>query len=297
MSKITLALSTSAISEAFKCPHAWAIRYRENLSKADQITTALDEGSLIHSMFEVYYTLRAANPLESIFEHSKAMVEIFTKHELYTKFGVSTERWQFIVVRFTQYLAKYSLSDLMPVVNSGVAAVEVGFSKIIYEDSKYLFLVESRLDLIIKLADEMLWVDHKSQGQAGRLYPYCSQFLTYAWATGFNKGLVNYFRTAATYNDNNTFVKDLITFPKWMVDEWEEKLIKLFFQLAYVLDSHGMDANSEKFERNRASCAGAFEKTPCQFTPVCETGSLEMRQSIKSFNFIKNPPRRSWELR
>lgn len=297
MPKITLALSTTQISEAFKCPHAWALGFRENLEKADKITTALDEGSLFHGIFELYYSLRAFEPNRSLFEHGKAVVEIFSDNRIYTHYGVDEKRWQFLAARFTQYLCRYSQSDFIPITSNHAPAVEVGFSKVLFEDSKYLFVVESRLDLIVRLSNELLWVDHKTQQQVGNLYKYSPQFLTYAWATGFDRGIINYVRTHTAYDDKTTLVKDLITFPKWLVNEWEQALLELFYKLAYVLDKHGVDANSEEFKRERASCGGAFGKTPCQFINVCETHDLSMRNNIKQFNFMKKAPRRSWELK
>lgn len=297
MSKITLVLSSTQISDALKCPHMWALGFRENLAKADQLTKALDEGSLIHAMLEVYYTLRAASPATSLFEHGKAVVEVFGANKVYEAFGVDAKRWEFLCSRFIQYQCRYSQSDLMPIVKNGIPAVEVGFSKVLFEDSKYLFVVESRLDLIVKIGGELFWVDHKTQQQVGNLYKFSPQFLTYAWATGFERGMINYIRTHQTYDEKHTLHKDLITFPKWLVDEWEQTMLELFYKLAYVLDKFGTDAHSNNFKRERASCGGAFQKTPCQFTQICETQDFAMRESIKKFSYIQKPPRRSWDLR
>jgi len=297
MSKITLALSSTQISEAFKCPHAWSLGFRENLAKADRVTTALDEGSLIHAMLESYYTLRAYAPHISMFEHGKAVIEVFSKNLVYTSYGVDAKRWEFLCNRFTQYLCRYSQSDFKVLVKKNTPAIEVGFSKVLFEDAKYLFLVESRLDLIVTLNDEAAWVDHKSQMQVGDLYRYNPQFLTYAWATKLKRGVINYFRTHSTYNDKNTFNKELITFPEWLVEEWEQELLKLYFKLAQVLEHHGVDCPSDAFKRERAACGGAFGKTPCQFTQLCETNDAAMRHNIKQFSYAKNPPRRSWDLK
>lgn len=292
--KTTLILSTSQISEAAKCHHAWALAYRENLKKADAVTEVLDEGSFIHALLEIYYSLRSMNPQESMFTHGKAALELVDNNQVYLGYNISVDRFRFLGTRFMQYLARYSTSDFIPVFQNSKPAVEVGFSKILYEDHKSLFIVESRLDLIVEMSGEYLWIDHKTQGAANDLYKYTPQFLTYAWATGFRRGMINYVRTHQTYNDKYTLYRDLITFPEFIIDEWKQELLHLFIDIARVLETFGPNVDSEKFRRTRASCSGAFNKTPCMFTQVCETQSLEMRESIKKFAFIKSAERRSW---
>ena len=293
--KTVLVLDSSQINEAIKCHHMWALNYREHLSNATNVTTALDEGTLMHALLDVYYTLIATGgPRLNIYTAAQAAVVALTADrtfEAYLK-DKSADRWEFLVQRFMQYVARYSSNDFQPIINKGRPSVEVGFSKVLFEDSKRLFIVEGRIDLISTINGERLWMDHKTQSTQGNLYKYKSQFLTYAWATGYKYGIINYIRLHAKYDDRHTLVRETIQFPQHLILRWEERMLHLFFELAKVIESSNGD--SEHFKREPGACAGAFEKSPCQYTQICETESAEMREQIKKFHYIKRTPWSPW---
>lgn len=297
MPKITLTLDSTQISTTLKCFHMWALGYRESLSKGDQKTQAMDEGTLIHALLDTYYTLKSVSNSADSFKIAKATLLTFTENRLFSYYpDIDEKRWEFLAQRFLQYIFKNNNSDFVPLKIKGIPAVELGFSKILYEDAKYLFIVEGRIDLITEISNQTCWVDHKTQGAAKRLYKFKPQFLTYAWATGYSKAIINYIRLHQTYNEKDTLVKEVIDFPPFIIKEWEDTMLrKVFFPLAHILEHNGMDCTSNNFEKNRGSCSGAYDSAPCMFTQLCETQSPEMQESIKNFAYVKIKPWRPWE--
>jgi len=189
--------------------------------------------------------------------------------------------------------------DFVPLVNkNGVPAVELGFSKILFENESRIYIVEGRIDLISKFEDKLFFTDHKTQGTKKDLYGFKTQFLTYAWATGLSDGLINYVGTTKEPN-KDTFRRQHINFPKHMIDLWKDQMTGIFNDIYYQtheLSEKAPIENSDRaFGRRLTSCAGAFESNPCQYIPICTSQTLEMKQSIKKFNFVESKIWRPWE--
>ena len=77
--KLTLALDSTQIVSYLNCPQQWSFLFNESIRKADLKTKALDQGSIMHNLFDIYYTLRALNPEENYQKHATATVEMFKK--------------------------------------------------------------------------------------------------------------------------------------------------------------------------------------------------------------------------
>ena len=298
--KIVIALDSTQIVEYMWCPRAWWYRYKEGLALPYQHKTALDYGSIIHGLLETYYNLRGLNSKESPDIHAKAALDMLNTKDYWKDFGVTQEEWQFLQMRYIQYMLFYrAKGDFVPLVNkNGVPAVELGFSKILFENESRIYIVEGRIDLISKFEDKLFFTDHKTQGTKKDLYGFKTQFLTYAWATGLSDGLINYVGTTKEPN-KDTFRRQHINFPKHMIDLWKDQMTGIFNDIYYQtheLSEKAPIENSDRaFGRRLTSCAGAFESNPCQYIPICTSQTLEMKQSIKKFNFVESKIWRPWE--
>lgn len=281
MSRFTLALDASQISQYLECPRSWYFRYYKHLSRAGQKRAALDKGSLVHQLCDLYYNLRAMNRSVPSMTHGTAVINLIKGWK--NTFNLSKEDTEFLCMRFFQYAATYMANDFVPVSKNGLPAVELGFSKVLYEDENVLYVVEGRIDLIADYGGVRVFVDHKTQAQAKTLYQYCPQFLTYAWATGLDRGMINYFGLQKEMT-KDTFRRQLIFFPKWKIKEWERRMLAVFNSIRANLEkSDFLPYNPEAM--NQHACGGAFNSSPCMFTQLCETSSTEMRRSIETQNY------------
>ena len=282
MGRFTLALDASKINEYLTCPRMWYWRYYRNLVYSGRKTKALDKGTLIHCFADMYYNFRALDPTVNPMSHVNAVLGAIkaTQKEM----RLEKEEFEFLKMRFLQYGMRYMQNDIRPSVKKGKPAVELGFSKVLKETPDVLYVVEGRIDLIGTYAGVELFMDHKTQAQAKDLYQFIPQFKTYAWATGLNRGMINYIGLQAEVNDK-TFRRQLVTFPSWMIANWEKKMISVFDAIRIDLESGEEWFETSPYSMNDHACGGSFNSAPCMFTRLCETHDRGIRESIIKQNY------------
>ena len=306
MSKFILALDASQLALYQTCPLQWYYRYKENLS----LTTApkknaADSGTLMHLLLDYYYTLRAQDPIGNKLQQADVVVQRFTTEAtVLTLFPDTQETHEletFLCKRFFLYVQRYMLDDFNVEIKNNIFPVELGFSKLLYEDIYVKFIVEGRIDLISPIHTQGLycWIDHKTQSKNYTLYNYIPQFKTYAWATGYNYGMINYIgmqedKDSSLLKKGFLFKRNLIHFPTEMIQAWEKTMLNIFYTICRKLTI--TDAPEEVFNvaRNDSACAGAFNYNPCQYTYICEEFNPEMKQRIKEFKYTVREPWTPW---
>lgn len=298
MKKI-IALDSSQLNQYMKCPLSWAYAYRENLMLTGAARDALDRGSIMHLYLDAFYKIKDYHQSDMNNRLSAANSICFKVRETALReFPDMAEGLPFIEKRFIEYVTYYTNRDLTPLVNAGVTACELGFSKPLYEDDEYLFLVEGKIDLlhIDQNSKEMIVVDHKTQSRVNNLYDYRPQVLTYCWAAKCNYFMYNYVglqedKNGALLKNDNLFRRSVISVPDWMLTRWENHMLEIFWEITSVETMK--DTNIHK---NLGSCAGAFDSSPCQFHYLCETKDDNMRQHLKAFKYEVRPTWEPWKL-
>src|SRR5438876_4922999 len=292
--KFILTLDASQIQAFMTCPLQWYYKYKQNLILNIEHKPAPNKGHLVHSLLAFYYGLCAKEPSHgklyqaqnaiNLFKDSKETLKLFPN-------DTNFELEDFICQRFLLYVQRYLTDDFNPLAINNAESVEVGFSYLLYEDTKVKFILEGRIDLITKLQGNLLcFVDHKTQSRDSSLYHYTPQFKTYALVTGYEYGIINYFgmqedKTNGLLKANKLFRRDLIHFNKNLIEEWRIKLIQVFYQVRNALN--GNSELSMLYLRNDSSCAGAFNSNPCSFVDLCEEPNFEIKQRVKEFKFTK----------
>lgn len=300
-----IALDASQLDTYLKCPRMWYWLYYESLRLSGMKQEAADKGTIVHTLLDHYYTMRALDPKYSRDLHATAAIEMLNKSKIVESMGFDKSVGDHIAARFAQYIWRYRNNDLVPLVINGTPGVELGFSKILYEDKNVIFVVEGRIDLISYFGNSQdgrkCFVDHKSQSKHTELYEYKIQFKTYAWATGFSYGIINYFGLQQEFKEDKTLRQTIISFPKLMIDEWEDEMKRIFWEIyQLVRDSEFIispDTNYCVFPKNLHSCAGAFDANPCMFRYLDETYNHDMMMSIKNFKYEKVKPWTPWEIK
>lgn len=295
-SKFNLALDSSQISEYMTCPLKWFYRYNQNLVFDTKQKVAPDKGTLVHNLLDIYYTMRSLDPDGNKLLQANAAIDMFKKSGS-VKILFPTDNGEieeFICKRFILYVQRWLNSDF--IVPKG--GVELGFSHLLFENDDNRFILEGRIDLINTIQGNNCFTDHKTQERTSYLYHYNTQFKTYALATGYEYGIINYFGMQKDDNnkllhDNKLFRQDLIHFDKWMIDEWKDKVIGIFFKIYNVLKQ---DANKEVafYElKNDAACSGAFGANPCVFCNICES-PWAFKEQMKQMKYNIGEPWRPW---
>lgn len=170
---------------------------------------------------------------------------------------------------------------------------EVGFSKVIYEDSDVCFLYEGRIDYIARNEPSGLlsWVDYKTQSKEYVLYENPNQFIGYSWVLGTNLGYVQYYGLQSGSKDaskaqiererEKAFRLEPIYHPPGLIDQWRTETIQTFREIAGLLPFGEL-----AFRRTRAACTSGFSGT-CQFTHVCDNAwaGSEILNGIKRLRY------------
>jgi len=299
VSKFILTLDASQIQAFMTCPLQWYYKYKQNLILNTEHKPAPDKGHLVHSLLAFYYSLCAITPNENKLTQAQNAINLFKESKETLKLfpnDINFELEDFICQRFLLYVQKYLNDDFA----SFAGGVEVGFSYLLYEDTKVKFILEGRIDLITKLQNNILcFVDHKTQSRDSSLYHYTPQFKTYALVTGYEYGIINYFgmqedKTNNLLKANKLFRRDLIHFNKNLIEEWRIKLIQVFYQVRNVIGDNKTSEASILYLRNDSACAGAFNSNPCSFIDLCEEPNFEIKQRIKEFKFTKGEKWTPW---
>lgn len=195
--KFTLILDASQVKTYLTCPLSWyqkhivsqEINGTKNLISVEPWGGALNRGTYIHKLMDVYYAMRSAEPHIAINAHAGATLEFVDGAGTAKALKIDPKDLVFLNMRFIQYCNFYTRDLGVLKAKDGSPGLEVPFAKCLYEDQYSKFIVEGRIDILMEFQDPVRgWGDHKTQGQRKELYPYKPQFLTYAWATGFHKG-------------------------------------------------------------------------------------------------------------
>jgi hypothetical protein len=309
MSQYILTLDSSQIYELQTCPLRWLYKYKENLQLAGLKSDAPDKGTLIHHLCDLYYnflwkganSIEASNKAIEVFKERNLTLELFPEDKDHTLEN-------FLISRFTLYTQRYANNDfILP--KGDVSPVELGFSKLLYEDIDAKFIVEGRIDLVNIINGTVpCWTDHKTQSKESNLYNYKPQFKTYAWATGYEYAIINYIGLQEDKNNEKLkkgtlFRRNLIHFPKPMIEEWEHKMLEIFhlthLMLTWIEGNEKVGRQLEEsfyLNRNDSACAGAFDSNPCQFCYICEEFNWDMKDQIKAFKYNKRPAWSPWNL-
>lgn len=278
-----ITLSSSTISYYLQCPEKWNLAYNENLRLVGEESESMMRGSALHKLLELYYIERIDKDVFTSAQNAIGNYLISEEAKLLID-------QKFVIQRFRDYIVRYQQDDFTPIKLNHIPSTEVGFSHPIYQDDKVTYILEGKIDLISKIGQDLILVDHKSQGRYAELYHYRPQFLTYSLVSGIRQLVVNYIGFQKETKDI-TFRRSLIRFPEWMIERWREQVLNIFEQVEI-----GLAFN--KFAKNLESCGGPFGSYPCQFAPICNEihpDNKELIANVKQFKYVVKPYE-SWSL-
>jgi hypothetical protein len=266
--KTTLAMDSSQIVAFRNCPRLWRLSYLEQLGRKYSRKKAFDMGTIVHHLVEKYYEFKKQGL--SITDARRESIEILRKiknaqPELFSLLLPAEQ--QALITRFNAYCAFYAENDLETV------DTEIGFSVPIVDNDEFLFVLEGRIDWLVKLPNgETAFVDHKTQSRKATLYARRVQFMNYAIATQTRTGLVNYISLADKF-DADTFRRDLLTYSPAILERHLHWLVETFHRAAVCI-AEGY------YPQEFNSCEGSTYG-PCNFTTICEYTSEALQEAMK----------------
>ena len=112
--KFNLTLDASQIYEFQMCPLLWYYHYKENLRLIGLATNALDKGTLVHNLLDLYYGLRWEEPKVSELVHAQHAINLFKDSKITEAyFPEAKELEEFLCLRFLLYIQRYNILILI----------------------------------------------------------------------------------------------------------------------------------------------------------------------------------------
>lgn len=256
-----LTLSAGGI-DAISCLENYRLSRIERLVINDTRDTheARDRGTLIHFLLEHYYNALAENP--EVDKLSLIDELIYKGNIRCTSLAITDEVRNRVFNTFRQYVQHYAGLDCAPV------KTEVAVSKVLIEDEDLdlRVILEGRLDLVARLDNMHIVVDHKSEEKKGYYNKRANQFLLYSWATGLSNVIVNVFGLQKSLTPQDKFRRITLSYFPWNIEEFEEATKVKVLRLVKAIETG-------YFERNLEQCKW------CPYQAICDA-SKDRRQHV-----------------
>jgi hypothetical protein len=272
MPKITILADSHQLSEYQRCPRLFQYSTLERKGTR-RLKDALNKGTGMHNLLYLYYKSRIKN----------LSVEKSVKNALrYMRYqrSMTKDHTRVIYPKVLQYFAHYANETWKPL------QAEIGFSKPIYEDDEHLFVYQGKIDLLMEVQRVNAFVDHKTQSMQKQLPQDSNQFLGYAWATGWNMGIINYINLSESKAPKDAFRREICNYTPQLVQEWKDTAIETFLRMA-------ADMRREKFNKQRQGCLGVYGL--CDFIDVCKQTSPVVIKGILERDFITKEHWSPWD--
>ena len=255
--KQIIVIDASQLNTLQSCDMMMRYQYLLNLRPA-QKAEALEKGSLGHVILEAYYR---AKRLKSLGKMSLSLAEIVDKScqvgaivapTLQMDMAVSMN----IISNCRDYMLYYNSDGWEPLF------IEMGFSKVIYEDEDFVFVYEGKVDLVTEVAGSNMpdaIVDHKFTSRSKNPHPLNNQFIGYCWALDKRTVVKNEIGFQTSYGPKDRFKRFVISYNLANIEEWQQNTIGWIkrFILSYHMNQYLM---------NFTSCD---KWSGCQFTELC----------------------------
>jgi hypothetical protein len=297
--KATLVIDSQHLSEFQKCPRRYYHTFIESLESLHK-APPLQKGSCISDALEAYYNAKIEK--KSFDECVASGVKIISEFP----FNILKDEDNHVDLRylllskFAQYVQYYRNEQIIPFACENNA----GFSKVLYEDDRYLFIYEGKPDFT-GFADwktkQLHWMDHKTTSMpSGDLHHHSNQFLGYSWALDSEVGVINYFGLQKGASPEKSFQRALVKFTKADIDDWVRNSIEWCFRLVKARQAweqgYYVDPEQAKvylWPKTRASCETKYGL--CTYAGLCDTQTLVKIEQLKKQYFrVREEPWKAW---
>lgn len=283
MSKPTLVVDSTQITQFLTCPQSWVLGFVEGIEKNDLPPARMrDMGTFGHLLLERYYKFRTNEILSRhAYEHT---LDIMQPEDWKL---LKEEDKNLVCKRFEEYLQVYSIKgDIRPV---DLDSVEIGFTETIYEDDTILLVLEGKIDVIARREDGQYIVDHKFQGARNNLYKKSVQFRNYTMVADLGMLAINYIRLTKNI-DQFTFERQFCLFSPLERAWWKKEITGIMRSMLFIRESL---ESTQEIPKNYSSCQGKFG-SHCQYTNICEHTDQTLIKNIKTFEYKPKEIWRPW---
>ena len=282
----TLIVNSHALDDYCTCPRRY---YFTNIRRIEPQAgyRPFTRGSAITELLAWFYRTKIQG----------RKIDILTEPEkILQRFDLEEKDARHIESRFITYLTHYRNESWIPKIVEVSKVLEetstgTGFSKVLYEDDNYLFVIEGEPDMIVQTsssAKQLQVVDHKSESRRNPLYLFSNQFRCYCWATEIDIMTVNYFGLQETGNPKDWFRRESHSFTKNDIQLWKNDTINWMYKICQSIWSNNFNRSWQ--------CTGKYGT--CVFHHLCESSHLPfIEEAMIKKEFKTRERKRSYETK
>lgn len=235
----------------------------------------LEEGDLIHRLYESYNIQRRADPnlVLSTEDYNRAVEKAIESTEEYSaSMGLLPEEIDTVIYQFKEHSKFHRFNG------EKVLEVEQPFLVKMHEDEELGIYLEGKIDVIVEFPNFGICVkDYKKVQQAKYPSPLMNQFTAYSAVTELPYVLVDTIGFQKSYEPEKRFKYYPLYYTKYMIEEWWNDTIWWGKMYAYHLEEW-------TWPRNRTSCD---KYGGCLFGPICNAYSEEGAKAVINSAYVK----------
>lgn len=279
MPKKIVAVDSQRLDGMQFCSFFYNTKFNRNLVPS-QVPEYLERGGLIHEMLSTYYKLKKYRQRWG--QNKKTYADIIDScinvgRYFGNKMQLDVAEVLYTIEIFKQYTSYWENDDW----NNIVSVERVG-SKVLFEDDDIIILYEGKIDLVLKIGNELIPIDHKHSGSRRDPNQLANQFKGYCWLLGTNNCIVNEIGFQKTVDAKDKFRRHTISYSDNIISEWINNTV-LWIKHQLGLEELGLAP------RNYTSCD---KYSGCDYKHICLSDPGEFRE----FKLHKDFVERIWDV-
>lgn len=273
--KINIIFDSQILNSVQLCALRTKYMFHDDLQPPEK-ATPLEEGDLLHQMFEMYNLgLIAGNNQELLYDNVKwqALVDKCVAHgeSVAPAMNLIPAEISEVIFQFTEYV-KFTRMD-------GVIVLEAErpFMVELFNDDTLRVLYTGKIDRVTNTPHYGVCArDYKKTARHQTPTPLSNQFTGYAYATGSQVVMVDKVGFQKTLPPEKRFITYPIYYTKDSLQEWKDDTIWWARQYAFYIETG-------TWPRNRTSCD---KYSGCLYLDICQTATGEAREHIIKTKYI-----------
>ncbi len=285
--KRTLSVDSTILSTVQSCARKALYNFVMHVQPNEK-AQALEKGSLMHAMLEIYYGLlgncgnreksdvwqpilaEGMTPPDTRNKDDIIRYAVTCGHFLAGKTDLPFEEAEEAIYQFTEYAQYFYNDEWKP-----LAVEEVG-SRILYEDENVRFIYNFKIDLIAQKGNLIAPFDHKTGNRRQNPTSLSNQFIGYSFGIDSQHVIVNKIGFQKTLKPNERFNRYILTIDKDRVEEWVDNSIYWCFVLLNYIDTNTWPMNLTSCDKY----SGCIYSTLCESNPQSRNWKIERDYTI-----------------
>ena len=299
--KKNVIMDATSLSSLMSCARFYDIRMNHRLVSVRGKSNSLEVGTLIHKVFEVFYShMIQGFPRSVAIGNAMTAGQLYVtgcpycadgtndnptcKHEPAEYPGMTntpeqsegfTTGWRFALQTCEQYFEHYKNDAFIPL------AAELVKGEVLYEDEEIRVLWKAKFDLLVDTNQiGIVSMDHKTFKQRRDQTTLSNQFLGQCMLLKSRNVIVNKIGLQKTLDIKDRLTREVISYSANRLLEWQSEILP-YYAYKYV---QFMESGS--WPPNFTHCENKYGM--CPYKEVCEADT-GMRAEILQKNFITAP--------